>query len=308
MPLAAQAQKLYRIAVIEREPPLLVDPNIQSLHQGFASLGYRDHKDFTFIYESADGRDERYPALCREVVKANVDIIVTRGTAATQACERATKTIPIIFLGIEDAVGNGLIASRDKPGGNATGFSTATDLLYGKRFELLHQLLPNVTYVGALLNLGNPAIVTQKAQLEYAAGLLGIRVEVFDVRSGGDLRSAMARAERLRVQGLYVPVEPFTEANRRLIADLARRYKLPTFNAESVFVEAGGLISYGSDNRAQYLRVARIADKLWRGAKPGDIPVEQPQRFSIAVNMRTAMALRIPVPKEILEQADRVIE
>lgn len=308
LPLAAEAQKKYRIAVIEREQPLLVDPNIQSLLQGFRTLGYRDHKDFSLVYESADGRDERYPALCAEVVKMNVDLIVTRGTAATAACQRATRSIPIIFLGVEDAVGNGLVASRATPGGNATGFSTATDLLYAKRFDVLRKLMPNIMYVGALLNLGNPAIVSQKAQLEYAAELLGIHVETFDVRNAGDLRTAMVRAERLRIQALYVPVEPFTEANRRLIADLARKFKLPTFNAETVFVEAGGLISYGSDNQAQYLRVAKIADKLWRGAKPGDIPVEQPARFSIAINMKTAIALRIPVSRELLLEADRVIE
>ena len=202
-PLSAAAQKVYRIAVIEREPALVVDPNVQALLQGLKELGYREHKDFSLRYESADGRDERYRALCAEVVKMKVDIIVTRGTAATQACKRATSSIPILFAGVADPVSDGLVADIGRPGGNVTGIMYASGpLVTAARVELLRELFPQISMIGVIANLGGQELPRQRQQAENAARELGIGWRLFDVRSVADLQTAFAQAANARLEAV----------------------------------------------------------------------------------------------------------
>jgi len=308
-PFTATAQRIYRIAVIEREPALVVDPNVQSLLQGFKELGYREHKDFSLYYESADGRDARYPALCKEVVKRKVDLIVTRGTAATQACKRATSSIPILFAGVADPVSDGLVADIGHPGGNVTGIMYASGpLVTAARVELLRELFPQIAMIGVIANLGGQELPRQRQQAESAARQAGIGWRLFDVRSVADLQTAFAQAANDRVEAMYVALDSLTESNRRLVGSLGLKHRLPVLAGETAFVEAGSLISYGADTPGQYKRVAAIADRIFRGANPADIPVERPTVFSLAVNLKTANALGVRVPPSLLSRAERVIQ
>src|SRR5437762_1593900 len=181
-----------------------------------------------------------------------------------------------------DPVGDGLVASVARPGGNITGFTSASNQLAAKRLEVLREVLPKATHIGALMNLGNPNVVSHRKELEAAAQVLGIRLAVYDVRNSANLRTAVAQAAKQRVDALYVPIDSLADFNRKLIADLALKHRLPTINAESSYVDAGGLISYGSNTPARYHRLASVADKIFKGAKAGDIPVEQPDLFVMA--------------------------
>ncbi len=309
VPLCALAQtKVYRIAVLERESAESSGPNFAALKQGFRELGYVERKNLTIEYRSADGRNDRYPQLCAEVVAMKVDLIVVRGTPPTIACKKATATIPIIFAGAGDPVGDGLVASLARPGGNVTGFSSQTNQLVAKRLEVLRDMRPKASHVAALLNLSNPNIVGLGKLLDSSTQKLGIRLKSFDVRTVQDLQAAMDQSAKLRVDAVYVPVDSLTEANRKLIADLALKHKLATINSEPSFVDAGGLLSYGNNNVAAYRKLAALADKIFKGTKPGDIPVEQPSTLMMVINLKTAKAIGMSIPKEVLFRADRVIQ
>src|SRR5260221_2974199 len=309
VPLCALAQtKVYRIAVLERESAEANATNFNALKQGLRELGYIEGKNLWIEYRSADGLDARYRALCAEAVAMKVDFIVVRGTRSTIACKKARSTIPIIFAAAADPVGDGLVAILASPGANVTGLSTATNQLVAKRLEILRDMRPKTSHIAALLNLGNPTIVSLRKQLDGAAQTLGIRVKAFDVRSPDDLKSGMEQAAKLRVDAVYVPVDSLTEANRNLIAELALKHKLATINSEPSYVDAGGLLSYGNNNVAGYRKVGTLADKIFKGAKPGDIPVEQPSTLMMVINLKTAKAIGLTIPKEVLFRADRVIQ
>ena len=309
LPLSAAAQqKVYRIAMLERQSARAGAANVSALKQGFRELGYVEGKNLAIEYRSTDGRDDRYPALCADAVDRKVDLIIVRGTPPTLACKKATDSIPIVFAAAGDPVGDGLIASLGHPGGNVTGFSTTNSQLAAKRLEVLREILPNAAHIGALMNLGNPNIVSHGKELERAAQSLGIRVKVFDVRSAGELEKSLDEAAKLRLEAIYVPIDSLTEVNRKLIADAALKHGLPTITSESPYVEAGGMLSYGPSALARYRRVATLADKIFKGTKPGDIPVEQPSEYLMTINLRTAKALGITIPKEVLFRADRVIQ
>jgi putative ABC transport system substrate-binding protein len=300
--------KVYRIVMLERDSAEANAVNVNALRRGFRELGYVEGKNLAIEYRSADGRDDRYPALCAEAVGLKADLIVVRGTPPGLACKRATGTIPIVFAGAGDPVGDGLVASFARPGGNITGFTSVSNELAAKRLEVLREVFPKAAHIGALMNLGNPNVVSHRKQLEAAAQVLGIRISVFDVRTSADLQTALEQAAKQRVDAVYVPIDSLTDFNRKLIADLALKHRLPTINAESTYVDAGGLISYGSNTPARYHRLATVADKIFKGAKAGDIPVEQPGLFLMAINLKTAKALRVTIPKEVLFRADRVIQ
>jgi putative ABC transport system substrate-binding protein len=309
VPFFALAQPMvYRIAVLERESAQLASVNLEALRQGFRELGYVEGKNLAIEYRSTDGHNEAYPALCREVVGLKVDLIVVRGTPPALACKKATTSIPIIFVGAGDPVSDGIITSFAHPGGNVTGFSSANNQLAAKRLELLRELFPRAVNIAVLLNLGNPSLAGQRKEVEAAAPHLGMKVEIFDVRTREDLQSSIDQASKQRFDALYVAIDAVTEANREMIADLALKHRLPTINAEATFVEAGGLISYAISNPANYRRVAGLADKIFKGAKPGDLPVEQPSTLMLEINLKTANALGVTIPKQVLFRADRVIE
>jgi putative ABC transport system substrate-binding protein len=308
-PLTAAAQdRIYRIAVLERETYTANAANFAALRQGLRELGYIEGKNLAIGYRSVDGQDERYAELCADAVR-HADLIVARGTAPTRACMRATKSIPILFSGVDDPVAEGLVADVGRPGGNVTGLMyTASPVVAGARLELLREVFPRITALGAMLNLGKPELARQRAYLESAGRDIGVAVRVFDVRTVPDLQTAFAVAASERLEAVYVPVDDLMIANRKLVADLGRKHRLPIVTTESVFVEAGSLLSYGVDASAQYKRLASIADRILRGGKPGEIPVERPSVFVLSVNLKTARDLRVRIPKQVLSRADRVIQ
>jgi putative tryptophan/tyrosine transport system substrate-binding protein len=287
-PLAAEGQKLYRIGMLERTSTAINAANLDGFRRGLRELGYLEGKNFVIEYRSADGRDERFPSLAAELVRLKVDLIVTRGTPAALAAKNATGTIPVVMTGSGDPVGQGVIASLARPGGNVTGLSAIVTELYAKRVGLLRELLPGAIRLAALFNMSNPAVPPQWKEVETAARSVGIQSQLRDVRRPEDLAPAFESAIRQRADALLVGLDTLTQANQQLIVDLAAKHRLPAMYASTEF--AGGLVVYGVNYSDAYRRAASFADRIFKGAKPADLPVEQPAKFELVINLKTAKA------------------
>ena len=307
-PLATegQQQKLYRIGMLERTSTAINAANLDAFRQGLRELGYVEGMSFAIEYRSADGRDERFPALATELVRLKVDLILTRGTPAALAAKNATRTIPVVMAGIGDPVGQGVVASLARPGGNVTGLSALVTEVYSKRVELLRELVPGAARIAALFNMTNPSVPPQWKEVEMAARSLGIQPQLLDVRKLEDLGPAFEAAIRQRADGLVVGIDTLTQANQRLIVDLAAKHRLPAIYASTEF--SGGLVTYGVNYPDHYRRAASFADRIFKGAKPADLPVEQPTKFEFVINLKTAKALGLTIPQTLLQRADQVIE
>jgi putative ABC transport system substrate-binding protein len=308
-PLATNAQpsgKVYRIGMLERTSPGSNAANLDSFRRGLRDLGYVEGENFVIEYRSAEGRDERFPALAIELVRLKVDLIVTRGTRATLAAKNATGTIPVIIAGIGDPVAQGIVASLARPGANITGVSPLVTETYPKRVELLRALVPRATRVAALFNMGNPAHPPEWKEVELAARSLGMQAQLLDVRNPEDLAPAFDAAVRQRADGIVVSVDTLTQANRRHIVELAARHRLPAIYATSEF--DGGLAAYGVNYADAYRHAASFVDRIIKGAKPADLPMEQPTKLELVLNLKTAKALGLTIPPSLVLQADRVIE
>ena len=234
-----------------------------------------------------------------------VDLILTRGTPAALAAKNATGTIPVV-MGIGDPVGQGVVASLARPGGNVTGLSALVTEIYAKRVELLRELVPGAARFAALFNMSNPSIPPAWKEVEMAARSLAIQPQRLDVRKPEDLGPAFDRAIRERADGLVVGLDTLTQANQRLIVDLAAKHRLVAIYASTEFV--GGLIVYGVNYPDQYRRAASFADRIFKGAKPADLPIEQPTTFELVINLKTAKTLGLMIPQSLLQRADRVIQ
>jgi putative ABC transport system substrate-binding protein len=307
-PLAARAQqvKVRRIGMLETIAPDLNAANLAALQQGLRLLGYVEGQNYVLDYRSADGQAERFPNLAEELVRARVDIIVTRGTPAAQAAKAATSTIPIVMAAIGEALG--VVESLAHPGGNITGLSAFTTELAGKRVEFVKDVLPGTARVALFHNMGNPVAPPQWEQTQIAARQLGIATELLDVRSRDQVGRAIETAAGKRINALLVGNDSVTQENRSLIADLAARNHLPTFYGSREFVEAGGLMSYAVSYLLLYFRAARLVDKIFKGAKAGDLPVDQPTKFELVINLKAAKAIGLTIPESFLARADEVIE
>ena len=308
-PLAVDAQrpeKLYRIGMLERTSTAINAANLEGFRQGLRELGYVEGKSFVIEYRSADGRDERFPSLAAELVRLKVDLILTRGTSAALAAKDATGTIPVVITGVGDPVGQGVVASLARPGANVTGLSTLVTEIYAKRVGLLKELVPGAVRLAALINMSNPASPPQWKEVEKATRSLGLQAQLLDVRKPEDLGPAFDGAIRQRADALVVGLETLTQANQRVIVDLAAKHRLPAIYASMEF--AGGLVVYGVNYPDQYRRAASFADKIFKGAKPADLPVEQPTKFELVINTRTAKALGLTIPPALLLRADQVIQ
>jgi putative ABC transport system substrate-binding protein len=303
---AAQSDKLYRIGMLERTPAGINAANVEAFRQGMRDLGYVEGETFVIDYRSADGHDERFPALANELARAKVDVIVTRGTPAALAAKKATATIPVIITGVGDPVGQGLVASLARPGTNITGLSAAVTEIFPKRVELLKELVPKATRIAGLFNMGNPALPPQWKEVEKAARSRGLKPLLLDVRKVEDLEPAFEAAVRQRADVLVVGIDTLTQSNQRLIVELSARYRLPAIYASAEFT--GGLISYGVNYPEMYRRAASLADKIFKGAKPSDLPVEEPTTFELAINLKTARALGLTVPRALLLRADTLTQ
>jgi len=310
-PLAARAQqpaKILRIGILETVSSSSNVKNIDALRRGLRELGYVENQNYILEYRSADGHGERFPALAGELVRLHVDLIVTRGTPAAQAAKNATETIPIVMAAIGEPLGVGVVASLARPGGNVTGLSAFVTELAGKRVELAKELRPGTSTVGLLNNMGNPVVPPQWGETKKAAKVLGIEAVLLDIRNRDDIPRAFETANAKHVDTLLVGIEVLIQENRQLITDLAAKHRLPAIYASKEFVDVGGLMAYGVSYPDLYSRSATFIDKIFRGAKPGDLPVEQPTKLELIVNLQAAKALGLAVPAALLSRADEVIE
>ena len=298
---AAQSEKLYRIGMLERTSIAMNAANVDGFRQGLRELGYIEGKSFVIEYRSADGHDERFPALAVELVAQKVDVILTRGTPAALAAKNATGTIPIVITGVGDPVGQGIVASLARPGRNITGLSAAVTEIYPKRVQLLRELVPRAARIAVLFNMSNPALPPQWREVQLAARSLGIEPQLLDVRKLEDLESAFEAAVRQHADALVVGLDTLTQANQRIIVDLAARRRLPAIYASTEF--AGGLISYGVNYPETYRDAARFVHRVLKGAKPADLPVEEPTTFELVINAKTARALGLTIPPALLIRA-----
>jgi putative ABC transport system substrate-binding protein len=307
-PLRAQASGIYRIGVLETVPPDRNKANFGALLRGLHEHGYIEGQNLQIEYRSADGDGDRFPALVADLIGRGVDLIVTRGTPAAKSAKAATTTIPIVMAAIGEPLGVGVVASLAQPGGNITGFSAFVTELSGKRVELLKETFPSITSVGLLQNMGNPVSPPQWEATLSAAKTLGLSAEVFDVRGDRDIASAFAAMRQRRVNALSVGIDAVTQANAATIAKLAAEQKLPTAYPAREFTEVGGLLSYGVDYPDLYRRAAGLVDKIFKGARPANLPVEQPTKLELVINLRTAKTLGLEIPPTLIARADEVIE
>jgi putative tryptophan/tyrosine transport system substrate-binding protein len=274
--------------------------------QRLRELGWVEGRTVVIEYRWGEGRAERYADLAAELVRLQVDVIVTSGSAAV-AVKRATSVIPIVFATANEPIGSGLVASLARPGGNATGMSMQQTDLAGKRLELLREVVPGLRRLGILINAGNPGAVLDRDQVRAAAGTLGLEVLTGEVQGAKEI-APIFETFKGRAQALYVVGDALMSTNRIRINTLALAARLPSMYPNRAAVEAGGLISYGPNFPEMYRRAGDYVDKILRGGKPADIPVEQPTKFDLVINLTTAQALGLDLPPTLLARADEVIE
>jgi putative ABC transport system substrate-binding protein len=284
-------------------------PYVEALRQGLRELGYIEGKSFTIEYRGAEGKLERIPSLVNELVQLKVDVLVAPIPGAIRAAKQATKTIPVIMVSGRDPVADGIVASLARPGGNITGFATLAQELSGKRMELLRELIPRLSRVGVLLDPDSQNSIITLNEYEVAARAHKIQLQSLEVRGlNPDLEGALQRAAKSRVGALITITNANLFLQQKRLADLAIKNRLPSLFQGSTWVESGGLMSYSTDEIAIFRRAAVYVDKILKGAKPADIPVEQPTKFEFVINLKTANALKLTIPQSVLFRADRVIK
>jgi putative tryptophan/tyrosine transport system substrate-binding protein len=279
--------------------------NFEAFRQGLRELGYIEGQHLTLEYREAP--PDRLAERAAELVRLPVDVLVTWSTPAIQAAQQATTTIPIVMGASGDPIQTGFVASLARPGGNITGLTMLSAELTAKRLELLTQLVPGLARVAVLWNPANPAMVLEWQEAQAAARRLGVQVQSLEIRGPDEIAGAFAAAAREHAQALYFTAEALFSIHLPQILDFAATIRLPTSFHRRGFVEAGGLMSYAADSPDRYRRVAVYVDKILKGAKPGDLPVEQPMNFALVINLKTAKALGLTIPPSILFQADEVI-
>jgi len=310
-PLEARAQparKVYRIGMLETISETLNAANLAAFRESLHDLGYIERKNFVIEYRSADGRAERFADLATELVDLKVDLIVTKGTPATLAAKTATTTIPVVMAAVSEPFGSGLVVSLARPGGNITGLSSFATMLDAKRVELLREAVPGIARIATFLNMGNPVQSGEWKAIEVAAQSMGIQPQLVDLRRVEDIEPAFRAAIAQHAEALVVGIDAVMQANPRLIAELAAKHRLPAIYASREFVEAGGLLAYSVNYLDLYRRTAIYVDKILKGAKPADLPIEQPIKFELAINLTVAKALGLTVPPTLLARADELIE
>ena len=309
-PLAAGAQpagKVPRIGILNPASPSTVSLFHDRLREGLRDLGYVDGQNIVIEYRWAEGKNDRLPDLAAELVRLKVDLIVADGTPGALAAKRATSTIPIVMTSAGDPIGSGLVASLARPGGNITGLSFFGPELDGKRLEVLKEVVPKLARVAVLRNPDNPASAFQVREARTAARVLRMQVQVLGVRSPDDLDSAFAAMTREHADALLVLADWSFELHRTQLVKLAAKSRLPTMFGSRGYAEAGGLMAYGPNPADMFRRAATYIDKILKGANPADLPVEQPTKFELVVNLKTAKALGLKIPQSVLVRADEVI-
>jgi putative ABC transport system substrate-binding protein len=308
LPAAAQQSgKIPRIGFLNPNPAATVSGRMEAFRQGLRDLGYVEGKTIVIEYRYADGNAERLPDLAAELVGLKVDLIITSSTPSVWAIQKASTTIPIVFTVISHPVENGIVASFARPGGNVTGLTILTEELSGKRLELLKETVSNVTRVAALSDLTNPTQPLEWKEILTAARGLGLKLQSLGVQSSSDFDSAFEAALRERAQALITLPQPLINAHRNRILEFAAKNKLPAMYPLADYVDEGGLMSYAPVYTDLFRRAATYADKILKGTKPADIPVEQPTKFEFVINLKTAKQIGLTIPPNVLARADRVI-
>jgi ABC-type uncharacterized transport system substrate-binding protein len=305
-PLVAQAQpagRVHRIGLLRvgAPPATFIEP----FRQGLRELGYVEGHSFIIEYGLA-GNVEQLPETAAELLRRKVDVLVASGTPSVVPAKNATKTVPVVFVAAIDPVATGVVASLARPGGNVTGVSAVFADAMGKRVQLVKELFPIATKIGFLVRATSPATPQYVKEVEGAARILGLQVQILRVRDPADLDGALSSAQG--ASALLQVDDAMLTTNRARIADLALKYRLPSISGLSETVEAGGLMSYGPHYGALYRQAATQVDKILRGTKPADLPVEQPTKFELVINLKTAKALGLTIPPSVLARADEIIQ
>ena len=305
---AQQPAKLRRIGFLSPFARVVTVSSEEAFRQGLRDLGWVEGQNVTVEYRYADGKLDRLPDLAADLVRLNVDVIVTSVTSDALAAQKATRTIPIVMATVGDPVASGLVASLARPGGNITGSSQVGPELVGKRLELLKEIVPKLSSVAVFGNPTGAASILNAKELQLSAGRLAIQLHTLEVRSADDYEKVFDDALKTRAGALYLLPDPLIDAHLKRIADFAAKNRLPSIFHLIQFVEAGGLVSYGVERTHLFRRAATFVDKIFKGAKPGELPVEQANKFELAINLRTAKAIGISIPQSLLLRADKVIE
>ena len=313
VPLAAEAQqagKVYLIGFLSPSSPSdSRNPlRLGALRQGLRELGYVEGQNIGIESRWAEGKYDRLPDLAAELVRLKVDVIVTYSPPAIQAAKQATQTIPIVMGGVIDPVATGFVASLARPGGNLTGLSLMAPELVGKQLEILKEVVPKVTRVAVLGNPANAGTAPQLRHAQDAARALKVQLQPLEARAPNDIDRAFAAMTKEGAGAVVVLVDAMFVDQRTRIADLAARHRLPSVYGLMDFAEAGGLMFYGANDTDRFRRAAIFVDKILKGAKPADLPVEQPTKFALVINLKTAKALGLTIPQSVLARADQIIE
>src|SRR5436309_74348 len=282
--------------------------NLDAFIQGLRELGYIEGKNILVEYRFAEGKADRLPELARELVLLKVDAIFTAGTPAIFALKGATKTIPIVFFSASDPIGTGVVASLAHPGGNITGISALASDLWPKRLELLKEIFPKLSRVAMIWNKGNAGMNLEAKATQEVAGPLGVTLQDRGVKDPNELDTVFALMIKDRPDGFLALMDPVLNSYQKQILDFLAKNRLPAIFENKAWVEAGGLISYGANYAEAHQRAATLMDKILKGAKPADIPVEQPTRFELFINLKTAKQIGVTIPQSVLYRADRVIK
>jgi putative ABC transport system substrate-binding protein len=303
---AQQPSRTPRIGVISTGTLATATPNVEAFREGLRELGLVDGRTVVIEYRWAEGRAERFPALAVELVDLKVDLILASSTPVALAAKNATTTIPIVFATAADPVGS-LVASLARPGGNVTGLSLLAPEITARQLQLLKEGVPRASRVAVLSNPANSYTPRMVTETEAAARSLGLRVHVLGARGAEELEGAFAAITKERPDAFFTLADPVLFAHRARIAEFANRNRLPAMYPHREYAEAGGLMAYGADLRDNFRRAATFVDKILKGAKPADLPVEQPTKFELVINLKTAKALGLTIPPAVLARADEVI-
>ena len=297
-----------RIGMLETVPISANNINIVEFHKGMQELGHEEGKTYLVVYRSAEGRAERFPALAAELARQKIDVFLTRGTPATIAARDIEAGIPIVAAAVADPIDAKLVASLEKPGGMVTGLSSSVNELGAKRMELLKALAPGIQRVGALTNPDNPASLASWKVIEAAAPALSVKAESIEVRKPEELEESLDAAVNNGVDALIIGLETLAQSYQNFIIEFMAKNRVPAAFAARNFVEAGGLLCYGVSYPHMYYRAASYVDKVLKGAKPADLPVERASKFELIINRKTARALKLTIPPDLSLRSDEVID
>ena len=305
---AQQSRKTPRIGVLLPGTPASFSLRTKAFLEALRQLGYVEGSTIEIEWKWGDDRLDTLSGLAADLVRSNVDVLVTGGTPAAKALKATTRTIPIVMAIVGDPVAAGLVDNLARPGGNATGFSIVAPELGTKRLELLKEIVPNLPSIAVLSNAKNPQSKIEMKEMQTAAQTMALKLHPFEITTEDELENAFAAMNGFAAQALIVLTDPILFSQRKRIVDLANKYKLPAVYSFQGFVEEGGLMSYGPSDADLFRRAAGYVDRILKGAKPGELPVEQPTKFDLYINLKTAKALGLAVPSSLLATADEVIE